>query len=70
MKRPKIEIRRGRGGARLFRFVVIAANGEPIATSEHYKTKASVRKGIDALFAAFAEGPAIVDTTKAKPIKP
>lgn len=70
MRTARFEIRRGRTGA--FRFVLIAANGEPLATSEHYKSKAACRKGIDAVFACFNGGaskpgyagePDIVDTT-------
>lgn len=55
--------------------MLIAANGEPIATSEHYKSKAACRKGIDAVFACFNGGaskpgyagePDIIDTTVSK----
>jgi uncharacterized protein YegP (UPF0339 family) len=64
----RFEIRRGRTGA--FRFVLIATNGEPLATSEHYKTKVSCRKGIDATIGCFNGhygDPDVVDTTARKP---
>jgi uncharacterized protein YegP (UPF0339 family) len=32
-----------------YRFVLHAANGEPIATSEAYTTKSAARKGIDSV---------------------
>ena len=32
-----------------YRFVLHAANGEPIATSETYTTKSAARKGIDSV---------------------
>lgn len=63
-KQARFEIRRGPTG--LFRFVLIAANGEPLATSEHYKTRAGCKKGIDATIAAFNGyygDPVVVDTT-------
>jgi uncharacterized protein YegP (UPF0339 family) len=47
MSDPKIEIRRGR--TKLFRFVVIAANGETLATSEHYKQRRTAYEGARAL---------------------
>jgi uncharacterized protein YegP (UPF0339 family) len=63
MKQSKIEIRKGRGGK--FRFVVIAANGEPLATSEIYESKANCKKGVDAIIGAFnghVGDPVVVDT--------
>lgn len=63
-KQARFEIRKGRTG--LFRFVLIAANGEPLATSEHYATKAACKKGIDAVLGAINGhygDPDIVDKT-------
>lgn len=66
-KQARFEIRKGRTG--LFRFVLIAANGEPIATSEHYTNKPACKKGIAAICRcfggdiAYAGMPEVVDTT-------
>jgi uncharacterized protein YegP (UPF0339 family) len=61
----KFEIRKGRTGA--FRFVLIAKNGEVLATSENYTTKAKCHKGINAvidlLLGLPTALPPIVDTT-------
>jgi len=48
--RSRFEILRGRTG--LYRFRLIAANGEVIAPSQRYKTKAGARKGIAAVMRA------------------
>ncbi|TDK94694.1 DUF1508 domain-containing protein [Mycobacterium paragordonae] len=45
-----------------FRFRLKAANGEVIASSQGYTTKASAQKGIDSV-KANASGAAVVDTT-------
>lgn len=55
----RIEIRRGRTG--LFRFVIIAGNGEIVCTSETYTSKAMCKKGINTL-ASGVYWP-VVDTT-------
>lgn len=47
LRGARAEIRRGWTGK--FRFVIIAENGETIATSETYKTKAMANKGIASL---------------------
>ncbi len=61
-REPRIEIRKGRTGQ--FRFVVIAENGEPLATSELYTTKAKCRKGIKALTeTVLGVHTAVTDTT-------
>jgi uncharacterized protein YegP (UPF0339 family) len=60
-KLPKIEIRKSKRNGQ-FRFVVIAANGEPLAMSESYTTKAKCKTGINATVDALAVG-AVVDTT-------
>jgi hypothetical protein len=66
-KGARFEIRRGRTGA--FRFVLIASNGEVLATSENYTTKAKCQKGIAAVCTCFgtdikhAGTPTVVDTT-------
>jgi uncharacterized protein YegP (UPF0339 family) len=65
MKTSKIEIRKSKRNGQ-FRFVVIAANGEPLATSESYTTKAKCKQGINAVIGAFnghGGDPNIVDTT-------
>lgn len=61
MKTSKIEIRKSKRNGQ-FRFVVIAANGEPLALSESYTTKAKCVKGIHATAKAMTIS-AIVDTT-------
>lgn len=60
-KTSKIEIRKSKRNGQ-FRFVVIAANGEPLALSESYTTKAKCVKGIHVTAAAMTVG-AIIDTT-------
>ena len=50
----RFEVRRGRTG--LWRFVLIAHNGEIIATSQHYKTRAGARKGVRAVESAVRHG--------------
>ena len=45
-------------------FVVVASNGEPIATSEMYTRKSKCRKGITALTDFFFTEFKIVDKTK------
>jgi uncharacterized protein YegP (UPF0339 family) len=45
---PRFEIRRGRF-SRKWRFVLIGENGEIIATSEHYNSKAAAKIGITAV---------------------
>ena len=56
----KYEIRLSKDGQ--FYFVLIARNGEIIATSEMYKSKQSCKKGITSVkTSAFAK---TVDTTK------
>jgi uncharacterized protein YegP (UPF0339 family) len=61
MKTSKIEIRKSKRNGQ-FRFVVIAPNGEPLAMSESYTTKAKCKQGINATVDALAVG-VIVDTT-------
>lgn len=56
----KFEIFQDKAGE--FRFRLKAANGEVIASSQGYTTKASAQKGIDSV-KANASGAAVVDTT-------
>jgi uncharacterized protein len=52
---PRFELRRGILPTRKrFRFVLIAANGEPVAVSEHYTTKQAALDGIEAVKTAAA----------------
>lgn len=65
IKESKIEIRKSKRNGQ-FRFVIIAANGEPLATSESYTTKSMCKKGINAVIGAFNGhhgDPNIIDTT-------
>lgn len=60
----RIEIRQGR---KFWRFVVVANNGEIVATSEHYKSRGNALRGARALrnifdsLEATTEGVPIVD---------
>lgn len=51
MKKKKIRLRRTRNGE--FRFNLIGTNGEPVATSETYKTKQMAVKTINTYFAGW-----------------
>lgn len=49
-KQPKFELRSsGEPGAERFRFQLIAANGEPLCSSEPYNSKEAALHGIAAL---------------------
>ena len=62
----KFVLKKGTTGK--FRFNLVATNGETVATSETYNSKASAMKGIDAVrrLAADAE---VDDQTKPAPAK-
>lgn len=55
---PRFELRRNRL-TRQWRFVLLAANGEVIATSETYKRKQGAISGIKAVQACAPEAPVI-----------
>ncbi len=54
-KCPKFEIYEDKGGE--FRFRLLASNGEPIAASEGYKSKASCINGIESVKENAADAP-------------
>lgn len=49
-RRPKFRVFRDK--AREWRFTLVGANGEPIATSEAYTRKADAERGIEAVIEA------------------
>lgn len=49
----RFAIRKGSTGK--YRFVLVAANGEPVATSEAYESKSGAKRGADACKRAAAE---------------
>lgn len=57
----KFEIRKSEGGMK-YRFVLKAPNGEIIATSESYTTKAAAKNGIESV-KANAAGAKVEDVT-------
>ncbi|HKI41615.1 MAG: YegP family protein [Mycobacterium sp.] len=60
----KFEISKDKAGK--FRFHLKAANGEIIAASQGYETKASAEKGIESI-RANASGASVVDLSDAEP---
>jgi uncharacterized protein YegP (UPF0339 family) len=69
MKGPRFEVYHDK--AKKFRFRLLAANGEPVAMSEAYESKASVMSTVKRIGAMAAKA-AIVDMTvapKAAPAK-
>lgn len=60
----KFEISKEKAGK--FRFHLKAANGEIIAASQGYETKANAEKGIDSV-KANAAGASVVDLSDAEP---
>lgn len=46
---PRFEVRRGGFPRRRWRFVLVAENGEIVATSEHYTTVQACQEGIEAV---------------------
>ena len=57
----RFEIRKGTTGK--YRFVLVASNGEAVATSEAYETRAGAKRGAEACKRAAAEAD-IVDKTE------
>jgi hypothetical protein len=55
----RFSIRKGSTGK--FRFVLIAANGQPVATSEAYETKSGAKGGAGACKRAAAEAEIVDD---------
>lgn len=60
----KFSVQKGTSGK--FRFVLVAANGENIATSQHYATKAAAVNGAKSVQRS-AAGATIEDNTEPKP---
>ena len=60
----KFEVSKDKAGK--FRFHLKAANGEIIAASQAYETKASAEKGIESVKTS-AAGAAVVDLTERQP---
>lgn len=62
MTPARFEVRRGRFGRRQWRFVLIARNGEVIATSEHYQSVGAALGGIEAVRALAPDASVVVAT--------
>ncbi|MGQ0678401.1 MAG: YegP family protein [Actinomycetota bacterium] len=51
-----------KGSTGKYRFVLVASNGEPVATSELYESKSGAKKGAEACKRATAEAEIVDDT--------
>ena len=56
----RFSIRKGSTGK--YRFVLVAGNGEPVATSEAYESKSGAKRGAEACKRAAAEADIVDDT--------